>query len=142
MSPSILKVLGSRRKRHGQDGFTLLEFLVAFTILTLFLASGLTAIAVAIRSDSQTEFLTQASMLARSKLAAAGIDFPLRPGSASGRFHNGYVWQAEVRNYRTVAIDDDRQAVGLWVQVTISDPRSGARTFSLGSVEISHGSEP
>jgi type II secretory pathway pseudopilin PulG len=139
---SIRNILEKGRKSRKEDGFTLLEFIAAFTILTLFLSAGLAAIAVAVRGDRQAVFLTQAAMLAKSKLGAAGIDFPLRPGMTSGRFDNGYVWQAEVRNYRTVAIDEDRRVAGLWVQVTVADPRSSARTFSLDSVEIVHGTGP
>jgi general secretion pathway protein I len=130
---------GSDRTKEG--GFTLLEFLVAFTILTLFLTSGLMALAVAIQGDRQASFLTLASMLAKSKLAAAGIDFPLRPGSTSGRFENGYAWQATVRNYRSIALDKDRHVLGFWVEVTVYEPRSTGRSFSLGSIEIAQGSK-
>jgi hypothetical protein len=79
-------------------------------------------------------------MLAKSKLAAAGIDFPLRLGSTSGRFDNGFSWRATVQNYRAVALDKDRHALGLWIEVTVFDPRSGGRSFTLGSIEIARGS--
>jgi type II secretory pathway pseudopilin PulG len=113
-----------------EGGFTLLECLVAFTILTLFLTSGLMAVAVAIQGDRQASFLTLASMLAKSKL-----------GSTSGRFENGYAWQATVRNYRSIALDKDRHVLGLWVEVTVYEPRSSGRSFSLGSIEIAQGSK-
>ncbi|GEO17704.1 hypothetical protein [Microvirga aerophila] len=130
---------GSENIKEG--GFSLLEFLIAFTILTLFLTSGLMAVAVAIQGDRQANFLMLASMLAKSKLAAAGIDFPLRPGSTAGRFENGYAWQATVRNYRSIALDKDRRVLGFWVEVTVYEPRSTGRSFSLGSIEIAQGSK-
>jgi general secretion pathway protein I len=133
----------SKRDREAdktkESGFTLLEFLIAFAILTLFLTSGLMAVAVAIQGDRQASFLTIASMLAKSKLVAAGIDFPLRPGSTSGRFENGYAWEATVRNYRSIAIDKDRYVLGFWVEVTVHEPRASGRSFSLGSIEIAQG---
>ncbi len=138
MSLSINKI-HREAETTKESGFTLLEFLIAFAILTLFLTSGLMAVAVAIQSDRQASFLTITSMLAKSKLAAAGIDFPLRPGSTSGRFENGYAWEARVRNYRSVALDKDRHVLGFWVEVTVHEPRAGGRSFSLGSIEIAQG---
>ncbi len=139
MLSSVLRRSKKSRKDRAEEGFTLLEFLAAFTILVLFLASCLMAIAVAMRSDQQAAFLTLGSILAKSKLAAAGVDFPLQPGVASGQFANGYSWRAEVRNLSTISLDDERQVAGHWVEVTVSDPRFGARTLSLASIEISRG---
>jgi type II secretory pathway pseudopilin PulG len=125
------------RGRPAEAGFTLLEFLVAFTLLTVVLASLLAALFVAVRGDSQAAFVTLASSLARSKLAAAGVDFPLRPGVTSAAFENGYVWQAVVRPYGTIDIGSGRRIDGFWIEVTIADPRSnGRRSLSLSSLEI------
>ena len=80
-----------------EAGFTLLEFLVAFALLTLFLGAALAGVAVAIRGDRQANFLTQATMLARTKRPSAGVEYPLGPGRTGGEFANGYVWQADMR---------------------------------------------
>jgi type II secretory pathway pseudopilin PulG len=120
----------------GEGGFVLLEFLVAFSVLTVILAAILTALSVAIRSDHQAAFLTRATMLARAKLAAAGVDYPLRPGTAGAELDNGYVWRADVRTFRSVAAAG-RRIQALSVEVTVSDPRaSGRRSVSLSSIEI------
>ena len=120
----------------GDRGFILLEFLVAFSVLTVFLAAILTGLSVALRSDHQAAFLTRATVLARAKLAAAGVDYPLRPGTAGAELDNGYVWRADVRPFRSVAAAG-RRIQGLSVEVTVSDPRSsGRRSVSLSSIEI------
>jgi type II secretory pathway pseudopilin PulG len=131
------KSTGSGRERRTEAGFTLLEFLVAFTLLTVVLTSLLAALFVAMRGDNQAAFVTLASSLARSKLAAAGVDFPLRPGATSAAFENGYVWQAVVQPYGTIEVGSGRRIDGFWVEVTIADPRSnGRRSLSLSSLEI------
>ncbi|KFC69668.1 General secretion pathway protein I [Bosea sp. LC85] len=128
---------------NAQAGYTLLEFLVAFAILVVVLASLLTAFAVAMRGDRQASFLTFATLLARSKLASAGQDFPLRPGTTAARFDNGYEWRAVVRSYGSVRLGESRQAESLWVDVTVSDPASnGSRSLTLSSLEIAPRSGP
>jgi hypothetical protein len=134
--------LASEQHRQ-QAGYTALEFLAAFTVLVLFLTAGLTAVGVAIRSDHQASFLTTATALARSKLAAAGIDFPLRPGVVSGNFDNGYSWRAEVRRYRTVGHSEQDVTNAFWVEVTVAPPSSNGRRFlSLGSIELARVNHP
>ena len=139
--------INSARRRGlsggGEAGYTLLEFLVAFAILVVVLAALLTAFAVAMRGDRQASFLTFATLLARSKLASAGQDFPLRPGTTAARFDNGYEWRAVVRSYGSVRLGENRQVESLWVDVTVSDPASnGTRSVTLSSLEIAPRSGP
>lgn len=75
-------------------------------------------------------------MLAKSKLAAAGRDFPLRPGTSAGSFGNGWEWRAVLRSAGG-APGENRQVDGLWVEVTVSDGRgSGGQSMTLQSLEI------
>ena len=137
MSSLTNKPIQATRRSGAQTGYILLEFLVAFAILTMFLASILAAAAVAVRSDRQATFLTRATLLAKSKLAAAGVDFPLRPGTAVADTGNGYEWRAVVRNFSAAGSNQDQLTMGLWVDVTVSDPRSnGSRSLTLSSIEI------
>lgn len=118
-------------------GFILLEFVVAFGVLTLFLSSALAGFAVAMQGDRQSIFLIRATMIAQSKLASAGIDHPLRPGTESGRLSNGYTWHIHVRQYGPV--HKPGPAVhGYWVEVTVTDPSSkGRRALSFAKVALS-----
>jgi hypothetical protein len=112
-------------------------------VLTILLSAMLAALAVAIRGDHQAAFVTLGTALAKAKLAAAGVDYPLQPGAASGTFDNGYLWRAEVRRHGMIASGGERPIIGYRVEVTVSDPRAnGGRTVSLVSVEIEQGSRP
>src|SRR3954464_8273984 len=108
--------------RGEEDGFALLEFLVAFGLLATFLAAMLSALAVAIKGDHQAAFLTVATELAKAKLAAAGLDYPLDGGTAVGTFENGYSWRVDVRRQGTIPAERGRPVTGYDLQVTISDP--------------------
>ncbi|AWN43730.1 hypothetical protein [Methylobacterium durans] len=123
--------------RPAEGGFTLLEFLAAFAILTLFLSAILAALAVAIRGDHQAAFLTLGSALAKGRLAAAGIDYPLRPGTTGGVLPNGYLWQAEIGRYARVPLGQDRSAAGYRVAVTVAEPpERGGRSLTLRSIVL------
>jgi type II secretory pathway pseudopilin PulG len=120
----------------SQAGYALLEFLVAFTILVVVLASLLAALSVSVRSDHQAIFLTRATILAKSKLAAAGQDFPLRPGTSAGSFGNGWEWRAVLRS-NGGAPGESQRVDSLWVEVTVSDGRgNGSQSMTLQSIEI------
>ncbi len=82
--------------RTNQRGFTLLEVLLAFAILSLTLA-------MIFRAFSQGAYGTQIShqqlalvSLAEAKFASAGIDTKLTPGNFEGYSAKGLHWQIEV----------------------------------------------
>jgi type II secretory pathway pseudopilin PulG len=128
---------GFASDQQHEAGFTLLEFLVAFVVLALFLASILAGVSVAFRGDRQAAFLAMATVLAKSKLAAAGTDFPLRAGGTSENVENGLAWRATVHPYGGVALTQDRRVNAYWVEVTVTDPSSnGRRSMSLSAIEI------
>lgn len=143
MSSSTLRKRYNVTRRRAQDGFTLVEFLVAFTVLSLFLTAGLAAVAVALRGDQQAAFVTRATPLARAKLAAAGIDFPLRAGVVMGSFGNGYLWRAEVRSYRSAALNRVASIHAYWVEVTVAEPPGTAgRALSLATIAMAREARP
>ena len=116
--------------------FTLLEFLVAFAVLTLFLSTALAGIAVAMKSDQQAGFLMRATMIAQDRLASAGVDYPLRQGTTGGALANGYVWRAEIRRYGS-PLQRSPTLQGYWVEVTVADPHSnGSREVSLATLVL------
>ena len=142
MSLSSLKCLRSADRRRAQDGYTLLEFLVAFTVLSLFLTAGLAAVAVALRADQQAAFVMRATPLARAKLAAVGFDFPLRIGVVTGSFGNGYLWRAEVRNYHSAALNNAVSIRAYWVEVTVAEPSAAGRVLSLATIAAARETRP
>ena len=138
MSSSLI-----RRPGRGEEGFALLEFLVAFTMLTMFLAAMLSALAVAIKGDHQAAFLTVATELAKTKLAGAGLDYPLDRGATVGTFENGYSWRVDVRRQGVIPAERGRPVTAYAVEVTVSDPRaSGRRSITLIGFEIQQSARP
>jgi prepilin-type N-terminal cleavage/methylation domain-containing protein len=139
MSPSCVDS-GSTYRTGAEDGFTLLELLVSLAILVLFLAVGLTALSVAMRGDRQAAFLTEATLIARSKIAAAGVDFPLRAGAAARGLEDGFPWSAEVEPYGSARLESGGLVRAFRVRVTVSDPRSASRALSLFTIALARGS--
>jgi len=94
-----------------QAGFTLVETLVAFTLLALFLAAFYALHASTSVQLAMAEDYGQAIVHAESRLAALGIEAPLQPGVQSGQLDDRYRWHSEVAPYepegRPVAATDD-----------------------------------
>jgi general secretion pathway protein I len=136
---------GERRlgSEAGQAGFTLLEFLVAFAILTMFITSMLIGIGVALRGDDQAAFVLMATAAAKSKLASIAAEPSLRPGTSSGYTTDRLMWRTTIRPYGLVQVAPDRALKGYWIDVAISDPsRQQQRAVSIAGFEIRDGVQP
>jgi len=86
-------------RRHAQAGFSLLEILVAFSILALSLGVLLEIFSTALRGVALSEHYTQAALLAESRLADLGADIALESGSFSSGEEEGYRWEVSVSPY-------------------------------------------
>lgn len=118
----------------------MVEFLVAFTLLALFLAAIFAQLSVAIRGDHRAAFLSVATLLARSKLAEAGTAQPLNPGVTTGTFPNGYRWRMVVRPHGRPA---GGQAAAFRIEVTVAGAvDSGGPHLTLEGIEIDRGNGP
>ena len=67
-----------------QRGFTLVEIVVAFVLLTLVLATGFEIFSTGLRRAGELEDQSQAIVIAQSRLAAAGLEEPLVEGTTEG----------------------------------------------------------
>jgi general secretion pathway protein I len=83
----------------GQNGFTLVEIIVALAILTLCLSVLLPTISDALWHTSEAEAQAEAASIAGSLLAQAGGTVPLRDGEAAGRLDNGFRWRLRMDGY-------------------------------------------
>ena len=82
-------------------GFTLLQVLVAFTVLAISLGVLFEIFSTGMRASRSAEEYTRATLLAESKLAAIGITDALEEGETTGDFGDGYYnWRVAVRPYR------------------------------------------
>ena len=116
-----------------QSGYTLIEVLVAFMILALALTVLLRIFSGGLRNVSVSSDYATATLIAESRLAAAGIDIPLRPGETSGTEGERFEWTVSVQDYQPwPGYRAASQAVDAYrVTVTVEWPH-GDNTRSVG----------
>lgn len=86
---------------HKQSGFTILEVLVAFLVAALLLGVILSGFSTGLSSLARADRMSQAALVAQSRLAELGVLEPLQEGEVSGRDeqHNDYRWQVIVQPF-------------------------------------------
>lgn len=89
--------------KDAQAGFTLLEVLVAFTVLALMLGALLPSFSTGLRSFDTAEAAVQAVLLAQSRIEAVGIETPMEEGEQRGTFEDGSEWVLRVRQVAITA---------------------------------------
>jgi general secretion pathway protein I len=90
-----------RRQLAGREsGYSLIEVLVAFMILALALTVLLRIFSGGLRNVSVSSDYATATLIAESRLAAAGIDVPLAPGETSGTEGERFEWTVSVQDYQ------------------------------------------
>lgn len=128
------------RTTERQRGLTLLEVLVAFSILVLTLGVLLEVFGGGLRAAGVAAEYTRATELARSTLAAVGIEHPLDVGVQSGAHDDRYRWEIHVEPH----VEEDGEPPPVRVPVTLYRVRvdiywgDGAteRRFSLSSLRL------
>lgn len=83
-------------KTNKQQGFSLLEILIAFSILALSLSILLKIFSVGVTTTSIAEEYTAAVQIAESLMARTGVETPLQAGESSGLENEKYDWQVTV----------------------------------------------
>jgi general secretion pathway protein I len=86
--------------RPREDGFALLEVLVAFIVLAVGLGALFSGVATAIRTDGLMMSSRGAFRVAQSRLEAAGIADVLEEGQRAGIAANNYRWRETITPVR------------------------------------------
>lgn len=87
------------RRLHREEGFTLLEVLVAFAVLALTMGVLIEVFSQAIGNTIQSGAYSRAAALAEARLGAVGTDIPLQPGTYNGQPEDGMAWQVVIAPY-------------------------------------------
>ena len=126
---------------NKQQGFSLLEILIAFSILALSLGILLKIFSAGVNTAVVAEDYTAAVQIAESLMAKTGVETPLQAGQASGLENEKYHWLVEVspfefnpENVDTTAIT----AVLFKVKVIVSwgDDNANDRQVELTTLKL------
>ena len=131
--------MATRRQR----GFTLVEVVVAFLLLSLVLAAGFELFTTGMRRAIDLEERSQALAIAQSRLAGAGTEQQLKEGSTSGQSDDGkYRWTLTIARSQEGAAEPNQplqSAYGLFrVEVVVAWRGAGEReqAFSLATLTL------
>jgi general secretion pathway protein I len=97
-----MTVTGPEKKAErpeSEAGFTVVEVVVAVTILALALGVLLNVMSNSIRQTGQAESVAEAGSLAQSLLAKIGTELPLRDGQITGQSDRGFRWRVRINAY-------------------------------------------
>ncbi len=101
-------------RRRSNRGFTLLEIVVAFTIAAVSVTALMKVFSNALNVTERAGGITQATLIAQSKLAQVGSAFPLEDGGQSGEEQSGaYRWQLTISPFEPPRIESPDAPVGV-----------------------------
>ncbi len=123
----------------AERGFTLVEVLAAFVILSLTLASTYAALSGGLRWEARAGETASAVLLARSVLAEAGVSRPLAEGVTEETLDDGRTVRLAMRPVEPVPMGRTAPRLIAWevtVEVDGPDPDSDSPRLSLTELKL------
>ncbi len=134
------------RARNLPCGFSLLEVLVAFVILSLVATALFRLFSGALTNASAADDYSRAVLVAQSALAEAAATPPLREATQSGSADDGRIaWTTRVAPYAPPDVPPDLERAAatmptrlyrVTAEVTFPAPSGGQRTYALATTRI------
>jgi general secretion pathway protein I len=126
-------------------GFTLIEVVVAFLLLSVVMATGFELFTTGMRRASDLGERAAALAVAQSRLAAAGVEQPLKESTFSGQTDDGrYQWTTTIARSQEGEADPNQPiqtAYGLFrIDVVVTWRGSDQRDHSLALATLQLGS--
>jgi general secretion pathway protein I len=139
-------VEGRTREGAGQQGFSVLEVLVAFVIVALVVTALFRLFGGALGNATAADEWTRALLVAQSRLELAASAMPLRETSDAGTEADGRIrWRTQVSPYVPPDANQDLERASetmttrlyrVSVDVTFAAGNGRDRTVSLATVKI------
>lgn len=124
-------------KIKKNQGFSLLEILVAFTIMALSLGIMLNIFSSGVNTAIIAEDYIIATQLAESLMASTGVEQALEAGERSGIEADKYQWRVMVTESSDMEVAEQSQLklMNISVQVHWDDGQQQGRSLELNSIK-------
>jgi len=121
---------------NKHKGFSLLEILVAFSIMSISLGILLRIFSSGLNTAMVAEEYTVATQIAESLMARNGIEEPLNIGEISGVEEEKYHWRVTVENYVNPATEDETELMTVQVYVDWGNNQLNNRAVELNTIKF------
>lgn len=129
----------AKLSRRTEVGFSLLEVLVAFSILAICLGVLMRIFSGDGRLAGLAEEHARAIVHAQSLLARIGVESPIRPGISQGEFEDGFRWHWNISPYQSndEPLPDGFTFKPYWIEVVVEwGEADDLREFSLQTLRL------
>jgi len=129
------------RAGHGEPGFTLMEVLIAFAILSVSMGALMLAFSDGLRMTGRSVTISTATLQAQSLLDAVGRSIPVRQGQVTGVLEDGSHWNVSIEPFDTGESGSAATASLLAFRVDATVEWERDRGVTLSTLRLASGDE-